>query len=128
MICRTLGLGAAMLVAGCAVHPNKVPAQYVSSAPYEDMSCERLAREHKSLAAAIEVASDAQEYNANHDALMATVGLLAWPALFAIGGTGDRADQIGRLLGEHAAVFRAGDMKDCWDNPQDQASGQADLS
>ena len=103
-----------MAAAGCASHPDKIDAKYVSPVSYQSWSCENLLEERTRLSREVTRVAGLQRENANADAAMMTVGLIIlWPALLGMAATKDRKDELARLKGEYEAVEEQGRIKQC---------------
>lgn len=99
---------------GCASHPDKIDAAYVSTLKYEAYSCAQIAVE----IAAVELRTDAlyQELRRvrRADNWQAGVGLLLLPTLFALeGGDGVAASEYAFLKGDYEALRHATVQKQC---------------
>jgi hypothetical protein len=106
---------ASVALTGCASSPNKIPAQSVSTLPYEQYSCKQLAGEvDRVTRRAVELNASLQKTSSNDAAQMAVGMILFWPALFFLeGGDGPEAAEYGRLKGERDALERVAIQKEC---------------
>lgn len=102
---RVLAGIACLAHAGCASHPDRIEARYVSPTMYQAWSCDQLVEERTRLTKEVQRVDGLQRENANADVAMMTVGLvLLWPMLFGLAATKDRKDDVARLKGEYEAV------------------------
>ena len=98
---------------GCATHPNKIKATYVSPLQYKDCSCEQLQEELNRLNRKISIVSAQQRREAIKDAIGLSIGLfLFWPALFLMIGH-DRGAELAGLKGEYEALENMAKQKEC---------------
>lgn len=99
---------------GCASRASKIEPSYISSAPYETLSCSSLAGEGILLSTSAAKATGRQNKAATEDAIKTGVGLVIfWPILFFNEGNGIKAAEVARLKGEMAALQRAAKLKKC---------------
>lgn len=104
----------ASFVGACATAPSGITAQYVSPLQYQNYSCEQLGMESQRIGVRVAEATGQQQQKANNDAIATGVGIvLFWPALFFLGGGGDKADELARLKGESDAIQQAAIQKNC---------------
>ena len=107
----SLSLGAALV--GCAKRPDQIAAQYTSSGPYEQMSCQRLSEEMLRVSREVSMLTGRQNSAADRDAVATGVGLvLFWPALFFLAGS-DAEGELSRVKGEYDAIERARIRRNC---------------
>ncbi|MEQ1610472.1 MAG: hypothetical protein ABL956_16115 [Hyphomonadaceae bacterium] len=101
-------------VAGCATNPGNVTAQYVSPLQYQSYSCQQLAAESQRIGTRVSEVTGQQQQKATNDAVATGVGVvLFWPALFFLGGGGDKSGELSRLKGESDAIQQAAIQKNC---------------
>jgi hypothetical protein len=109
-----VALGAITMLAACASAPKDIAPAYVSSALYQNLSCDQLRAEAQAVAARAQVANGAQQQNAQQDAAMTGVALvLFWPAAFFMQGDGVQAAEVARLKGEMVAIEQVNNVKNC---------------
>jgi len=102
------------LVSSCASKAKNIDAAYVSSVPYQNLSCSQLKSEAQKVSQGALVASGKQDAKANGDAVMMGVGLVVfWPALLFTSGDGAQAAEVSRLKGEMNAIEEASTSKNC---------------
>ena len=99
----------AALCAGCAAAPEDIGPSYASPMTYRDWTCDQLTDEGHRLAAAVRNASQRQDQARANDAL--GVVLIGLP-LGSMSGQ-NIAPEIGRLKGEHEALYRVAVGKGC---------------
>lgn len=110
--------------AGCATSPANVAAQYVSPMQYQSYSCQQLAAESQRIGSRVAEVTGQQQQKANNDAVATGVAVvLFWPALFFLGGGGDKAGELSRLKGESDAIQQAAIQKNCMAQQAPAASG-----
>ncbi len=112
---RTIALlTATSILAACADHPDKIPAQYVSPMQYEGYKCKQIAMEMQRVSARVTELGGLQEKAADNSDVAMGVGLvLFWPALFFLDSHSAQAAEYGRLKGEFNALEQAGIQKNC---------------
>ncbi|TGY87332.1 hypothetical protein E5163_14790 [Marinicauda algicola] len=105
---------AAVAVAGCAQNAHQIAPSYVSANEYRGWTCEEYEVESARIRAAVLDVARRQDSAASTDTIAMSVGLfLFWPALFALAGTGDHANELGELRGRENAVFMAAAEAGC---------------
>lgn len=105
----------AVLINGCATHPDEIKASSVSSAEYQNFDCDQIATEMRFLSRrANELYGDLDKI-ASDDAGQMGIGLvLFWPALFFLeGGDGPEAAEYARLKGQRYALEDVAVQKKC---------------
>lgn len=109
-------LAAALAVAlgACARNAATIDAAYVSPLQYNSLTCEQIAEESTRVASHAAQVTGQQNKAATGDAVAMGVGLVVfWPALFFIGGKGDKSGELARLKGEMEALEQASIAKNC---------------
>lgn len=107
-------LTATGMLAACADHPDKIPAQYVSPMQYDGYKCKQIAMEMQRVSARVTELGGLQEKAADNSDVAMGVGLvLFWPALFFLDSHSAQAAEYGRLKGEFNALEQAGIQKNC---------------
>jgi hypothetical protein len=105
---------AAGTLASCATRSDDIAAAYVSPVLYQNLTCTQLAEEAQRVSYNAQVATGAQNKQADQDAAAMAVGLIVfWPALFLARGDGAKAAEVGRLKGEMDAIRSASMAKKC---------------
>jgi hypothetical protein len=94
---------------GCAPLIGSIPPTYVSPMAYQRWDCPQLGEEAHRLRAALTQAAERQEQAHNKDAL--AVVLIGLPLASMSGQS--IAPEIGRLKGEHEALYRVAVEKGC---------------
>lgn len=124
-----LGVGAMMVIAGCASNSREIAPVYVSPMQFAGYSCDQLVAENQRIQSRIGQAAGNVDERASSDRVRMGVGLvLFWPALFFVRGDGPEAQEYARLQGEHQALEQAYIQKDCASrgmNEPDMDAGQA---
>ncbi len=120
-------LAVAMLVSGCATHPNDIQATYVSPTIYSAWTCEQLIEENNRIVRRVDEVTGNQSRRANNDTAMMAVGMvLFWPALFFMSRS-DQEGELARLKGEYDAVQSNVVQKRCSVAPDAAAAWPADV-
>jgi len=102
------------ILAGCADHPDKIPAQYISPMQYDSYNCKQLSAEMQRVSSRVGELGGQQEKAADNSAVTMGIGLvLFWPALFFLDSHSAQAAEYGRLKGEFNALEQAGIQKNC---------------
>lgn len=102
------------LVSGCATASHKIAATSVSPIIYNSLSCEQMVQEmHRVTSKANELAGRLDEAAKNDKLIFAAGMLVAWPALFALGGTKQQETEYAKLKGEHDALQSQYIQKNC---------------
>jgi hypothetical protein len=101
---------ATVAIAGCASHPNDIPAQDVSAARYNNYSCSDLGNEYRQLNNVIAGKSDDQRSLRLND----IYGYIFFPHM-PLGRmmSSDREPTIALLKGEQSATVRMAAAKGC---------------
>ena len=112
---RTIALlTATSILAACADHPDKIPAQYTSPMQYDGYKCKQIAAEMQRVSSRVTELGGQQEKAADNSDIAMGVGLvLFWPALFFLDSHSAQAAEYGRLKGEFNALEQAGIQKNC---------------
>jgi len=105
----------AVLAAGCASKPEKIPTAYVSPLTYKDYDCDQLIMEMDHVSHRTTELHTSLKKKADNDAAAMGVGMiLFWPALFALdGGDGPEATEYSRLKGTYEALRQNVVSKKC---------------
>lgn len=106
----------ALSLAACSNAPksHEVAADYASSVPYENMSCDRLNIEVASLQRQVNEASGAVDsHRSKQTGVEIITWVLFWPAAFALDKGGEHSGKLARLKGEYEAVRKAAQIKGC---------------
>tara|TARA_R110002049_G_scaffold111603_1_gene260903 strand:+ start:262 stop:1560 length:1299 start_codon:yes stop_codon:yes gene_type:complete len=111
------GLALALLssaLLGCASHPDKIDAAYVSNLKYESYSCAQIATEMENVELRTDALYQQLRRTRRGDNWQAGVGLLLLPTLFALeGGDGVEASEYAFLKGDYEALRYASQQKLC---------------
>jgi len=98
---------------GCATHPDKINATYVSPLQYQGYSCKQIQQELIRVNGKISEITGQQDKKANKDAIAFGIGMiLFWPALFFMIG-GDKKEELARLKGEYEVLESIAIQKEC---------------
>ncbi len=101
-------------LAGCADHPDKIPAQYISPMQYDSYNCKQIGAEMQRVSSRVGEIGGQQEKAATNSEVVMGVGLvLFWPALFFLDSHSAQAAEYGRLKGEFNALEQTGIQKNC---------------
>lgn len=103
------------LLSGCATHPDKMQASYVSPVEYQNYNCDQIALEMRHVSRRATELYGALDKEAGTDNAQMAMGLiLFWPALFFLeGGDDARAAEYSRLKGQRDALEKASIQKQC---------------
>ena len=108
-----IGRNTTILVVGalgaCAASPESIPPSYISPVVFQNWTCEQLSAEGYRLAAATAQASSRQEQAVTND----TVGVLLLGLPLGSMSGQNIAPELGKLKGEHEAVYRVAVEKKC---------------
>ena len=98
---------------GCATHPDRIGASYVSPLQFTHLNCKQIQAEMARVSAREQEAARSQRGAAAKDKWATGIGLIIfWPALlFTMGG--DRRDELARLRGEYEALEKAAIQNEC---------------
>lgn len=112
---RTFALASLTTVLiGCASHPDKIDAAYVSTMKYEAYSCGQIALEIEAVERRTDELYQALRRTRRADNWQAGVGILLLPTLFALeGGDGVEASEYAFLKGDYEALRYASLQKQC---------------
>ncbi len=112
------GVALAALVSACATAPQNIAATYVSPLQYQNYSCQQLGAESQRIGTRVAEVTGQQQQKANNDAVATGVAVvLFWPAVFFLGGGGDKTGELSRLKGESDAIQQAAIQKNCMSQP-----------
>ncbi len=97
------------MLGACAQSPEDIPPIYMSQLPFDGWTCKQLEVESHRLQNELAVAYARQEQTATGD----TIGIVLVGLPLASMSGRDGAPEVGRLKGEHSAIYRAAVAKDC---------------
>ena len=101
-------------LSGCASHPDKIDATYISPLKYEGYSCQQLATEIDYISKRTTDLYTRLRRESNTDSWQVFGGVLLWPILFTLeGGVGPEASEYAQLKGEFEALRTASVKKEC---------------
>lgn len=107
-------LCATILQYGCSTSSKNISASYVSPLQYQSYDCDQLSSEARRIQARVSELSGRLDKAASNDKWIMTAGLLvAWPALFALGGTKEQEAEFARLKGDYDAIHQSAVLKKC---------------
>lgn len=99
---------------GCATSSKDIAASYASPLQFQSYDCDQLSSEAQRIQGRVSQLSGRLDKAATNDKWIMTAGLLlAWPALFALGGTKEQEAEYARLKGEYDAIHQSAVMKKC---------------
>lgn len=102
------------VLAGCSTASKDISARYVSPIQYSSYDCSQLQEESYRITRIVTELGGRLDEAASNDKAITGVGvILFWPALFALGGTGEQEAEYARLKGEYDAVQQALIQKKC---------------
>lgn len=103
-----------MAMSGCATSSKDISASYASPLQYQSYDCQQLTAESQRVHARANQLSGRLDSAATNDKWIVAAGvLLAWPILFAVGGTKEQEAEYARLKGEHDAIMQSATLKKC---------------
>ena len=96
----------ALCVSGCATHPNKISAAYVSPLKYQNYDCQQIGMEQANVERRTNQLYHNLKGRNNSDKWMMGIGLVvAWPALlFMKGNNGAENTEYAQLKGDYEAL------------------------
>ena len=110
----TIGVFAALAMAGCASKSEDISPSYVSPMNYQNYSCDQLIQEGRSVSSRAAIASGQQDKARSKDAVKTGVGVvLFWPVLLFMDGDGPKAAELASLKGQMDAIESAAIQKKC---------------
>lgn len=99
---------------GCSTASKDISARYVSPIQYSSYDCSQLQEESYRITRIVSELGGRLDEAASNDKAITGVGvILFWPALFALGGTGEQEAEYSRLKGEYDAVQQSLIQKKC---------------
>lgn len=106
---------AVVLMGGCASHPDKIDAAYVSPLKYQGYDCDQVAMEMDHVGNRTTKLHSRLKAERDADNWQMGVGLiLFWPTLFLLeGGDGPEAAEYAQLKGEYEALRETSVQKKC---------------
>lgn len=115
LLAITLLTAATGIFSGCATHPKKISAAYVSPLKYKDYDCDQILMEMDHISHRTNVLYQNLRSEANADTMQTGVGLLLfWPTLLLVeGGDGPEAAEYAQLKGEYEALRQMAIKKKC---------------
>ena len=103
-----------LCLGGCADAAKDIPTQYVSPLTYENYNCKQIGGELERVSRRVGELATQMDKRASKDTTKMTIGLiLFWPTLFFVDGNGPEAAEYGRLKGEHEALEKVSNQKEC---------------
>lgn len=108
LLCTTMSLY------GCSTSSKNISASYVSPLQFQAYDCDQLSSEAQRIQTRVSELTGRLDKAATNDKWIMTAGLLiAWPALFALGGTKEQEAEYARLKGEYDAIHQSAVMRKC---------------
>lgn len=99
---------------GCATASKDITASYASPMQFQNYDCEQLNSEAQRIQARVNQIGGRLDSAASNDKWIVAAGILvAWPILFAVGGTKEQEAEYARLKGEYDAIHQSAVMKKC---------------
>lgn len=99
---------------GCSTASKNISASYVSPLQFQAYDCDQLSSESQRIQTRVGELTGRLDNAATNDKWIMTAGLLlAWPALFALGGTKEQEAEYARLKGEYDAIHQSAVMRKC---------------
>lgn len=101
-------------LAACAEKPEAVGGNYVSTALYENLSCQQLAGEARNVSNRAHDAAQIQRRHHTRDEVATAAGLVIfWPALFFVRGNDATTAEVAEMRGTMTAIEQASTAKQC---------------
>lgn len=113
---KLLAIASLVALAGCSGAPksHEVSASYVSSVPYQGLTCAQLVNEAESIRRSVPgLAAAVDKHRSNQDGIEFITWVLFWPAVFAMDKGEGTSAQLARAKGELEAVQTAMQAKRC---------------
>ena len=114
---NTVALAAtlSLALAGCATHPNKISAAYVSPLKYQNHDCQQVGWEQANIERRTNELYHRLKSRNNSDKWMMGIGLVvAWPALlFMKGNNGAENTEYAQLRGDYEALRTVAVQRRC---------------
>lgn len=108
MLCIT------MMQYGCATSSKDIAPSYASPMQFNHYDCDQLTAESQRIQARVSQLSGRLDSAASNDKWLVAAGVLvAWPVLFALGGTKEQEAEYARLKGEYDAIHQTAIIKKC---------------
>lgn len=108
LLCITMSLY------GCSTSSKNISASYVSPLQFQAYDCDQLSSEAQRIQTRVSELTGRLDKAATNDKWIMTAGLLiAWPALFALGGTKEQEAEYARLKGEYDAIHQSAVVRKC---------------
>lgn len=104
MFKKATALAALTILTGCTTAPQDIKASYSSPLQYRGLSCEMMQAEKLRLDQQVDATRKELDQAAAYDKGAAAAGVIFWPLLFSLGGTGKIEAEYGRLLGDQQAI------------------------
>ncbi len=101
-------LTALVALSACAKSPSSIPPVAVASSEYDGLSCQRLMSEKNEVAIKLNAANKKQNQAQTADAIGVFLVLIPVSKL-----VGDAEGEIGQLKGEHLALERSLERRNC---------------
>ncbi len=114
VVAKTIIMFTLSTLFGCASHPDKMGATYVSPIKYEGYNCQQLAAEIDYVGKKTTELYTRLRRESNTDSWQIFGGVILWPILFTVeGGDGPEASEYSQLKGEFTALRTASVKKKC---------------
>ncbi|UJP04409.1 MAG: hypothetical protein LZF61_05855 [Nitrosomonas sp.] len=110
----TAAICIAMTQYGCATSSKDIAASYASPMQFNNYDCDQLSAEAQRIQARVSQLGGRLDSAATNDKWIVAAGILvAWPILFAVGGTKEQEAEYARLKGEYDAIHQTAITKKC---------------
>lgn len=108
MLCIT------MMQYGCATSSKDIAPSYASPMQFNNYDCDQLTAESQRIQVRVTQLGGRLDSAATNDKWIVAAGILvAWPILFAVGGTKEQEAEYARLKGEYDAIQQTAIAKKC---------------
>lgn len=99
---------------GCATSSKDIAPSYASPMQFNNYDCDQLTAESQRIQARVTQLGGRLDSAASNDKWIVAAGVLvAWPILFAVGGTKEQEAEYARLKGEYDAIHQSAVIKKC---------------
>jgi len=106
-------ISAMALISACSTSSYKISATYVSPLQYQAYDCDQITVETHRINDRVNLLGARLDEAATNDIILVGVGVIFWPALFAIGGTNIQEFEYAHQKGAYSAVENAAIAKGC---------------
>lgn len=107
-------IGSIAALTACAPRPETIQPTYTPTALYENLSCEQLVTEARTVSNRAHDAAGREHRHRVEDTVAVTAGVTVfWPALFFVHGADATTAEVAQLRGEMEAIETASNVNNC---------------